>query len=83
MEKAIDEEGTGRLVQLVLMGSPPIGTSTMTFTSSGGLFPILIASIRMKRSRCCQAHYNDVCFQRATQNTWQSTGNPGGHVPAV
>src|SRR5436190_8870622 len=30
-----------------LIGSPPIGTSTMTFTSSGGLMPVLIASMFM------------------------------------
>src|SRR6476620_3613100 len=30
-----------------LIGSPPIGTSTMTFTSSGGLMPMAMASMRM------------------------------------
>src|SRR3990170_1133048 len=30
------------------MGSPPIGTSMTTFTSSGGFFPILIASRRIE-----------------------------------
>src|SRR6478735_5303471 len=30
-----------------LIGSPPIGTSMMTLTSSGGLKPILMASRRM------------------------------------
>src|SRR3954469_18152001 len=31
-----------------LIGSPPIGTSMMTFTSRGGLLPIAMASMRMK-----------------------------------
>jgi len=31
-----------------LIGWPPIGTSMMTFTSSGGLFPIGMASMRMR-----------------------------------
>jgi hypothetical protein len=30
-----------------LIGSPPIGTSTMTFTSCGGFVPIGMASMRM------------------------------------
>src|SRR5262245_1801708 len=30
-----------------LIGSPPIGTSMMTLTSSGGLWPIAMASRRM------------------------------------
>jgi hypothetical protein len=32
-----------------LIGSPPIGTSMMVFTSSGGLWPIAMASRFMAR----------------------------------
>jgi len=34
------------------MGSPPIGTSMMTFTSCGGFLPIAMASMRMKDLLC-------------------------------
>src|SRR5947209_5516126 len=50
-----------------LIGSPPIGTSTMTLTSRGGSMPIEIASIRMD----CSAILSDQC------RDLEDTGSPG------
>jgi hypothetical protein len=42
-----------------LMGSPPTGTSMMTFTSRGGSIPIEMASIRMDRSASAEFHFTE------------------------
>src|SRR5215475_10824015 len=60
-----------------LIGSPPIGTSTMTLTSSGGLFPILMASIRMERSHCCDHIITTPAHDMRPRNMRQTTGTHG------
>jgi len=65
-----------------LIGSPPIGTSMMTFTSSGGFWPILMASMRMRPCFAFDPIYRVSSFGETDPRSSRRT-HTGGAAPMV